>query len=114
EKSRPNVASETLIFLPPATASCIVISSIRLHGRPYRDVTAGCTGNIAFHQQQIALFVNADHLEVLCGDTLHTHVSGHLLALEYTARRLVLANGTGNAMRNGIAMRRVLHPEVVT
>ena len=64
-------------------------------------------------QDQVAFRVDANHFQVLRGAADVTHMTGHLLALEYTTRRLVLADRTRRAVRQGVAVRGVLRPEVM-
>jgi hypothetical protein len=70
------------------------------------------TGNRTLDKQQVALRVHADDLKTLHGHVGGTHVAGHLLALEHAARGLALADGARRAVRQGVAVGRVLRAEV--
>ncbi len=53
---------------------------------------AAVTRDGALDQEKVSLAINAYDLKVLHGAAHATHVARHLLALEYAARRLVLAD----------------------
>src|SRR5690606_33252987 len=73
---------------------CSPLSGILDLDRGANDhVATGSPGNCTLDQQQVALGVDADDLQRLHGHLLGPHVAGHLLALEYAARGLVLTNG---------------------
>ena len=98
---------------------CISVSSpcsltTCLDGRTNDDAAALVTRNGALDQDQVAIGIDADDFEVLDGAAHVAHVAGHLLALEDAARRLVLTDGTRSAVRQRVAVRRVLGAEVVT
>src|SRR5690606_31175711 len=75
-------------------------------------ITARSAGNGAFDQQQVALDIDTNNLEVLHSDTLCTHVTSHFLTLENPARGLVLTDGTRRAVRQRVAVGGILHAEV--
>ena len=61
-------------------------------------------GHGALHEDEAALDVGADDLEILLGAILVTHVAGHLLVLEDLARILALAGRTERTVRDGDAV----------
>src|SRR5690606_1693418 len=87
-------------------------SGLRLDCRTNDHVGARRSGDRTPDQQQVLFSINADHFQILDSDSLSTHVAGHLLALEYTTRALVLANGTRRTMRQRVTMSGILHAEV--
>src|SRR5690606_32225673 len=84
-----------------------------LDGRADNHVAVDGAGNRAGNQQQVALGIHADDLEILNGDLLVTEVARHLLALEHTARGLVLTDRARHAVRPRVAVGHVLGAEVV-
>src|SRR5688572_30340164 len=61
-------------------------------------------GHGALHEQEAALDVGADDLEVLLGAVAGAHVAGHLLALEHLAGVLALAGRPERTVGNGDAV----------
>ena len=85
-----------------------------LHRRTHDDLAAFGARNRAADQQQVALDVDLDDLEVLDGAANHTHVARHALALEHAARRLALADRARRSVRHGHTVRGMVTGEVVT
>src|SRR4051812_19527782 len=56
-------------------------------------------GHGALHEEEAALDVGADDLEILLGAVLRAHMAGHLLVLEDPARILALAGRAERAVR---------------
>ena len=71
-------------------------------------------GHCSFDQQQISFGVNANDDEILYSSTNGSHMAGHLLALPYTTRTLVLTDGARRPVGKRVAVRGVLHVEVMT
>ena len=72
------------------------------------------TRDSTLDQQQVSFSIDTYDFKILYGAANVTHVAGHFLALEYSARRLVLTNGARRTMRQRVTVRRVLHAEVPT
>ena len=70
--------------------------------------------NRAADQQQVALGVDLDDLQILDRAANHAHVTGHALALEHAARRLALADRARGSVRHGHTVRGMVTAEVVT
>src|SRR5215207_6061870 len=88
------------------------IRQLLLHGVTHEDPAALGAGNGTLDEDQPALDVGSDHLEVQGRDTLIAHVAGHLLAGEGLARVLALAGGAVGAMRDRVAVARTMAGEV--
>src|SRR5690606_19818861 len=86
--------------------------SLCLARRADDDVAARRARHGALDRDQAALGVDPDHFQALRALAHRTHVAGHLLAREYAARRLPLADRTRGTMRQRVAVRRVAHLEV--
>src|SRR5690242_18180366 len=61
-------------------------------------------GHRALDEEQAALGVGADDLEVLLGPVAVAHVAGHLLVLEDAARILAVTGRTVRTVRDGNAV----------
>src|ERR1700760_49443 len=83
-----------------------------LHRIAHRDPAALGTRHRAFDQDEAALDIELNDLEVERGDTLDAHVARHLLVLEGLARILTAASRTDRAVRNGDAVRGAQAAEV--
>ncbi len=64
-------------------------------------------------QEKIAFRIDAHNLKVLHGAANVAHVARHLFALEDSAGRLVLTNRSRSTMRQRVAVRGILHREMV-
>src|SRR5690606_32002104 len=84
-----------------------------LDGRPDQHFAARGARNRALDEQQVALGVDADDLEVLRRAALLAQVARHLLAREHAPRRLALADRARRPVRHGVTVRHVLLREVV-
>src|SRR5258706_9758248 len=86
---------------------------VELRRRLHHDVAALRARHRTLDEQQLALRVDAHHLEP--GDRAPhvAHVARHALAPEDVRRALVLAGGAGHAVGNRVAVRGVLAAEVV-
>src|SRR6056297_393021 len=115
ENGLSNTVSLTVILLlPPVIASSMLIFLLlRLDRRTHQHMAARCACHRAANEQQVAFGVYPYDFEILGGDALGAHVAGHLLALEHASGRLALANGTRRTMRQRVAVRGVLHPEIM-
>ena len=71
------------------------------------------TRDSALDQKKVPLSIYTYDLEILRSAPNVTHMAGHLLALEDAAWRLVLSDRTRGTMRQRVAVRRVLHAEIV-
>ena len=87
---------------------------LRLHGVAHEHDTAVRAGDGALDQQQVALGVGFDDLEVLRGDLLVTHVARHALALEHAGGERTRSDGARLAVALVVTVRRRLALEVVT
>ena len=67
----------------------------------------------ALDQQQIAININLNHTQIARSRSHITHVTGHLLTWEHTARRLALTNGTWRPVGARVAVGRILHGKVI-
>src|SRR5690606_33203699 len=88
------------------------ILPLRLGSRTDDNVTAGSARNGTLDQQQVTFGIHAHHFQGLHGHALSAHMTGHFFALENTTRSLALANGTRNAVRDGVAVSAVLSAEI--
>ena len=75
---------------------------------------AGRAGDRTLDQQQAALGVALDDLEVERGDARVAHLAGHLHALEHARRRGAGADRAGRTVLLVVTVRRALAGEVVT
>src|SRR6056297_319530 len=108
------VSLTVILLLPPVIASSMLIFLLlRLHRRTHQHMAARCTRHRAANEQQVAFGVYPYDFEVLGGDALGAHVAGHLLALENASGRLALTDRTGRPMRQRVAVRGILHPEIM-
>src|SRR5437016_4851372 len=71
-----------------------------LDGVTHRDPAALGAGNGALDEDQAALDVGLHHTQIERGDTIDTHMTGHLLVLEGLAGILASAGRTDRTMRN--------------
>src|SRR5690606_25621240 len=85
----------------------------RLDGIAHIDPGALGTRNRAADQNQAALCVGRNDLEVLGRHAGSTHVTGHLLALEHLTRVLALTSRTVRAVRNRVTVGCTATTEVV-
>src|SRR5690606_36334440 len=88
-------------------------SSRRFDGRANDHLTARRAGDGTANQQQVALGIDANDLQVLDRATTHAHVARHALTGEDATWRLTLTDGAGNAVRHrrtvgGVAAREVV------
>ena len=67
-----------------------------------------------FDDNQITLRDDLDDGQSLRCSLYVAHMPRHFLAFEHTSRRLVLTNRAWGAMGERVAMRCILHPEIVT
>ncbi|CAO98209.1 Conserved hypothetical protein [Erwinia tasmaniensis Et1/99] len=111
-KSRPKVVSETVSALCASFNTNSIAIPLRLHSWFNDKVATGSTGNCTFNQQQVALSVNAYHVQALNGYTFVTQLACHFLAFKHFARSLVLTDRTRNAVRQGVTVSRILSTEV--
>ncbi|EJX06461.1 hypothetical protein, secreted [gut metagenome] len=101
----PNTASESstvstfLPFISKTSNFAIVLSSLLLHAVGDANHRTLRTGDCTFDSDQVVFCVNLDNSQVLNGNTLSTHVTGQLLALEYTAGA---GNSTHGASMTGV------------
>ena len=84
-----------------------------LDGVANQDPCALGARNRAADQDQAAIRIGRNDLDVLRGHAGRAHVAGHLLALEHLARILALAGRTVRAVRYGVAVGRAAAAEVV-
>src|SRR5262249_6500530 len=82
-----------------------VLRQLLLHPVAQRDPTAPGTRHRALRQEEGAVRVRLDHLEIERGDALDSHVTRHFLVLEGLAGILAAAGGTDRAMRDRHAVR---------
>src|SRR5690606_22812268 len=71
------------------------------------------TRNRAADQDQAAIGVGRDDLDVLRGHAGGAHVTGHLLALEHLTGVLALTGRTVRAVRNRVTVGRAAAAEIV-
>src|SRR5205807_8368542 len=71
-------------------------------------------GHRAEDEEQVSYQVHLHHAQVLDRAALDAHVAGHAPPLEYSPRRLALADGARRAVRQGVAVGGVAAREVVT
>ncbi len=64
-----------------------------LHCSSYYNITLIRTGDGAFDEQEVCVTADVDNLEILDGDLLETHVSGHFLAFIGATGGHVLSDG---------------------
>jgi len=69
--------------------------------------------DVAAHEDQVAVLVDAHNHEVLNSDAVASHAAGHLLPFENTAWVLALARATERAMGFRYPVRRPLTAEVM-
>ncbi len=81
-------------------------------GRTVNEATLGAW-NSALDQEQLARFVDTNHVEVLRGDGDITQVTRHLLAGEHAAWILCHTDGARNIVRAAVTVRGTLRTEVV-
>src|SRR6185312_15551246 len=72
----------------------------RLQRRSDDDLAALGARHCTPNEEEVALGIYLDDLEVLRGAAHHAHVTGHPAALEYAARGLALSDGSRRAMRH--------------
>ena len=87
--------------------------ALGLHGQAHDHATALRTRDGAADQEQVALDVHFDDLQVFHGAAHHAHVTRHALALEHAARRLALADGARGTMRQRDTVGGMVAGEVV-
>jgi hypothetical protein len=85
----------------------------RFDGRTHYDLAVLATRDRTFDEQQVALGVHFDDLEIDLRDLVGTQTARHALAGEHAARRLPLTDGARRTVRKRVAVRHVLMREVV-
>jgi len=90
--------------------------SIQCHLGRIADQDPGAlrSGNRSADQDQAAVGIGRDDLDVLRGHAGIAHVAGHLLALEHLAGVLALAGRTVRTVRDRVTVRRAATTHVVT
>src|SRR5579885_77156 len=84
--------------------TCSSMSESSLHRRPHDQIGPGVARHRALDQEQMALDVDFDHVEIEGGHAPVAHVAGHFLALPHLARRLALADRARHAVRQRVAV----------
>ena len=82
-----------------------ILVRLLLDGIAHGDPAAAGAGNGTLNQDETALDVGLDDLEVERGDAIDTHVAGHLLVLEGLARVLTAAGRTDRTVRDRDTVR---------
>src|SRR5690606_22205845 len=114
--SMPNTSGSksTVPFdVPSAANRGALISATGLHRLSHDYVGALGSGNGTTEQQQPALGVDSDHVEVEGRDPVVAHAAGHAHALEHPGGRGAGADRSGGAMLLVVAVGSALAGEVV-